>query len=77
MGTKTNQERTEFPNLAVVAVLLRDFCRPWMRELEMYDSPEEKLEAVRNEARDCGNDEIEAICDYIERKSLTRTFFPE
>ncbi len=70
--------RTEFPNLAIVAVILRDFCAPWLAELEAFcETLEEKLEAVRNSASDQGNEEVVAICDYLEHQGLIRTFFPE
>lgn len=70
--------RAEFPNLAIVAVVLKDFCRPFLTELEQcYETPEDKLECVRNSASDQGNEEVVAMCDYIKQKGLTRTFFPE
>lgn len=71
-------QRTEFSNLAIVGVVLREFTRPFITELEHYcESPEEKLEAVRNAALDLGNDEVVAMCDYIESKGLILTFFPD
>ena len=70
--------RTEFPNLAIVAVVLRDFCAPWLSQLEAcYPTPEDKLSAVRSTAIELENTEVLAMCDYIERAGLTRTFFPE
>jgi len=71
-------QRTEFPNLMIVSILLKDFCGPYISTLEEeYLSSENKLEAVRNMASDAGNDEIVAICDYLERNDLVTTFFPE
>ena len=71
-------KRTEFPNLGVVAVLLRAYCAPIISILENeYPTPEDKLEAVRIMATDEGNEEISDICDYIENKGLIRTFFPD
>ena len=68
--------RTEFPNLAIVSVVLKSFCKPFLNTLEtQYLTPEDKLEAVRNEASDSGNEEVVAMCDYIENKKLTETFF--
>lgn len=69
--------RTEFPNLAIISIVLKDFVRPWAEELELFETPDEKLCAVRNAASDSGNDEVVAMCDYIERQNLTTTFFPE
>ena len=64
--------------LDICAVLLRAFCEPFLEELELnYETPEDKLEAVWNEASDSGNDEILEILHYIETKNLVRTFFPE
>jgi hypothetical protein len=72
------ENRTEFPNLGIVAVILKDFCRPWVAVLEEeYPTPEDKLEAVRNMASDSGNEEVLAICEYLESKGLVKTFFPE
>lgn len=69
--------RTEFPNLAIVSIVLKDFIKAWKSQLEeYYTTPEEKLCAVRNAASDEGNDEIVAMLDYIEVKGLTETFFP-
>ena len=69
--------RTEFPNLAIVSITLKNFCKPFLNELEAYyDTPEEKLNAVRNSACDSNEQEIVAMCDYIERQNLTKTFFP-
>lgn len=66
-------------NIAIVAVLLKDFCKPFLCELESgrYPTPEDKLEAVRIAASDAGNDEIVWFCDWIEIQKLTRSFFPE
>lgn len=72
-----NEKRTEFSNLAVVAVILKSFCKPFLMELEEnYPTPEDKLEGVRNAASDEGNDEIVAICNYLEKNNLIETFFP-
>lgn len=70
--------RTEFPNLAIVHVLLKNYLGGMVSLLESddYPTPADKLEAVRNMASDDGNDEIVSICDYLERKNLVETFFP-
>ena len=67
--------RKEFPNLAIVAVLLRSYVSMFVYDLDRYETAEEKLEAVRNSASDDGNEEIEDICNFIERNKLTQTFF--
>jgi hypothetical protein len=72
--------RTEFPNLAIVYVLLKSYCndKDIIPELEeLCPTPEDKLCAVRNMACDDGNEEIVYMCDYIERVGLTETFFPK
>ena len=72
------QRRTEFPNLLIVATILREYLADHIETLEeCYPTPAEKLEAVRNMASDDGEEEIVDICDYIERQNLTQTFFPE
>ena len=70
--------RTEFPNLAIVSVILKNFVGPFKSDLEQYyETSDEKFEAVRNAASDGGEDEILAMLDYIERKQLVKTFFPD
>ncbi len=65
-------------NIAICAVILRSFCEPFLNELESYyDSPQEKLEAVRIVALDMNNTEVIEICDWIESAGLIETFFPE
>ena len=65
-------------NIAICSVLLKAYCRPMIETLERdYETPEDKLEAVRNSASDDGNEEIVAICDWVESVGLTETFFPK
>ncbi len=65
-------------NLAICAVLLRQYVAPFKASLETdYLTPGDKLNAVRNAASDNGDSEIESILDYIESRGLTKTFFPE
>ena len=83
MKTETRKiMRTEFPNLAIVAVTLKAFCRHYidLEDLEQnYPTPEDKLEAVKITASDLGDEgeEVVLMCEYIERQKLTRSFFPE
>jgi hypothetical protein len=68
--------RSEFPNLAIISSILKDFCKPFLKELQdHFETSDDKFEGVRNAASDQNNEEILAICDYIERKGLIKTFF--
>ena len=64
-------------NLGIVVVLMRAYVAPWIEELDLYETSEEKLEAVRNSASDEGNEEIVQMCDWIESTGMTKTLFPE
>jgi len=64
-------------NIAFVSVILRQFCKPFLKDLERYhETPLDKLAAVRNEASDQGNEEVIELCDWIESSELETTFFP-
>lgn len=68
--------RTEFPNLAIVAITLRYFLKPIIPTLEANcPSSQSQLETAREYARAKGNEEVVLMLDYIERQKLVETFF--
>jgi hypothetical protein len=63
-------------NLAICAVILRDFVKPFQSSLELdFESGEDRFYAVMNAASDSGDEEILNILEYIEKQDLIETFF--
>lgn len=64
-------------NLAIVAIVLKDFCAPFIVELnECYHTTNDRFEAVYNAASDAGNTEVLELLDWIAAKELKATYFP-
>ena len=66
----------EFSNIAIVAVILKSFCKPFLADLETYPTSEGILKHVRDMASNEGNEEVVEMCDWIKRTNLIETFFP-
>lgn len=65
-------------NLAICSIILKDFVKPFINELEdYYPTPTDKFYAVVNAAEDSNNQEVLEILSWIEKQDLIKTFFPE
>lgn len=62
-------------NAAIVAVILKDFCKPYLTAIEAYDSSEDRFQQAFDYACDEGNDEVIELLQWVEGAGLKDVYF--
>ncbi len=63
-------------NHAIVSIILKEFCKPYLTAIEAYDTTEDRFQQALDFACDDGNDEVIEMLLWIERAGLKDVYFP-